>query len=233
MGQGPDQNSVVVLGMAEAGMTVAEEEVFDAALAAHASQLEASGDAAAAASSGSDSSSSGERPAPLPSPADLEHFAQFFPVSLAAIQARNRTGTSGRIAACDTHRRYAIAELSTRVLRGQLPSEDDLTHLRLPLAAKYGEAAKWPAAFAAWAARWQKRAGAGAQQSPQAAKAAVAQLLAAAAAHPSRHAAGSELPVGQSGPSYFAISRRSRAARRVRWRNAALSRNCLCRHLTP
>ena len=139
-----------VLGMAEAGLTAAEEEVFDAALAAHASQLEASGDAAAAASSGSDSSSSGERPAPLPSPADLEHFAQFFPVSLAAIQARNRTGTSGRIAACDTHRRYAIAELSTRVLRGQLPSEDDLTHLRLPLAAKYGEAAKWPAAFAAW-----------------------------------------------------------------------------------
>ena len=41
-----------VLGMAEAGMTAAEEEVFDAALAAHASQLEASGDAAAAASSG-------------------------------------------------------------------------------------------------------------------------------------------------------------------------------------
>ena len=142
-----------VLGMAEAGMTAAEEEVFDAALAAHASQLEASGDAAAAASSGSGSSSSGERPAPLPLPADLEHFAQIFRESLAAIQARNRTGTSGRIAACDTHRRYATAELSARVLRKQLPSVDDLTHLRLPLAAKYGEAGKWPAAFAAWAAR--------------------------------------------------------------------------------
>ncbi len=90
--------------------------------------------------------------------------------------------------------------------RGQMPSELDVEMLR---GENYGKGGKkvWPPKFAAWAARFsKKRAGdapasvetdGGGASATAAARAAVAALLSTAAAHPSRHAAGSELPRGR------------------------------------
>ena len=89
--------------------------------------------------------------------------------------------------------------------RGQLPREIDVEMLRGPI---YGPKAKWPAPFSSWAGRWsKKRAGnapassvetdGGGATATAAARAAVAELLRAAAGHVSRHAAGSEMPRGR------------------------------------
>ena len=89
--------------------------------------------------------------------------------------------------------------------RGQLPREIDVEMLRGPI---YGPKAKWPAPFSSWAGRWsKKRAGdapassvetdGGGATATAAARAAVAELLRAAAGHVSRHAAGCEMPRGR------------------------------------
>ena len=89
--------------------------------------------------------------------------------------------------------------------RGQLPREIDVEMLRGPI---YGPKAKWPAPFSSWAGRWsKKRAGdapassvetdGGGATATSAARAAIAELLRAAAGHVSRHAAGSEMPRGR------------------------------------
>jgi hypothetical protein len=90
--------------------------------------------------------------------------------------------------------------------RGQMPSELDVEMLR---GENYGKGGKkvWPPKFAAWAARFsKKRAGdapasvetdGGGASATEAAHAAVAELLRAAANHPSRHAVVSELPRGR------------------------------------
>ena len=50
----------------------------------------------------------------LPTPQDLDHVGSFYAKCLAAYDARNHKGTSGRATACDTHRVYAIAYLAAR-----------------------------------------------------------------------------------------------------------------------
>ena len=59
-----------------------------------------------------------DEPAPVPVPAlpmaeYLDDMAAFYKRCLAAYDARNHEGSSGRKTACDTHRIYAITELST------------------------------------------------------------------------------------------------------------------------
>ena len=189
----------------------------------------------------------------LPTAEYLDGMAAFYKRCLAAYDARNHEGSSGRKTACDTHRIYAITELSAKCAvrgemerergrrmdrmsmsgiyerapimticvcspaspfacaldameRGQLPREIDLEMLRGP---NYGLGGKqvWPKPFADWASRWsKKRAGdapasvetdGGGASATEAAHAAVAELLRAAANHPSRHAVVSELPRGR------------------------------------
>ena len=50
----------------------------------------------------------------LPTPQELDHVAAFYNKFLAAYSARSQQGSSGRSAACDTHRTYAIADLAAR-----------------------------------------------------------------------------------------------------------------------
>ena len=50
----------------------------------------------------------------LPTPQELDHVGSFYAKCLAAYDARNHKGTSGRATACDTHRVYAIAYLAAR-----------------------------------------------------------------------------------------------------------------------
>ena len=52
--------------------------------------------------------------AALPTPQYLDEVAAFYGRCLAAYNARNHQGTSGRKAACDTHRTYAITDLAAR-----------------------------------------------------------------------------------------------------------------------
>jgi hypothetical protein len=174
----------------------------------------------------------------------LDGMAAFYKRCLAAYDARNHEGTSGRKTACDTHRTYAIADLAARCAvraawlrerererekdhkwitqhkrtnhedvfcarprpapfaraltateRGQLPSHVDVEMLRGP---NYGKGGKkvWPQPFADWASRWSKRGAGdapaivetnvGSATATAAARAAVAELLRAVAAHPSR-----------------------------------------------
>ena len=44
----------------------------------------------------------------LPMPQEPDHVGSFYAKCLAAYDARNHKGTSGRATACDTHRVYAI-----------------------------------------------------------------------------------------------------------------------------
>ena len=60
-----------------------------------------------------------DEPAAVPVPAlpmaeYLDGMAAFYKRCLAAYDARNHEGTSGRKTACDTHRTYAIADLAAR-----------------------------------------------------------------------------------------------------------------------
>ena len=48
----------------------------------------------------------------LPTPQYLDEVAAFYGRCLAAYDARNHQGTSGRKTACDTHRTYAITDLA-------------------------------------------------------------------------------------------------------------------------
>ena len=92
--------------------------------------------------------------------------------------------------------------------RGQLPREIDVEMLRGPI---YGPKANWPAPFSSWAGRWSKKRtgdapasslktnGGGATATSAAARAAIAELLRAAAVHASRHAAGSAMPQCRAG----------------------------------
>ena len=50
----------------------------------------------------------------LPTPQYLDEVAAFYGRCLAAYDARNHQGTSGRKTACDTHRTYAITDLAAR-----------------------------------------------------------------------------------------------------------------------
>ena len=105
---------------------------------------------------------------------------------------------------CARPRPAPFARALTATERGQLPSHVDVEMLRGPI---YGPKAKWPAPFSSWAGRWsKKRAGdapasvetdGGGASATEAAHAAVAELLRAAANHPSRHAVVSELPRGR------------------------------------
>jgi hypothetical protein len=52
--------------------------------------------------------------AALPTPQYLDEVAAFYGRCLAAYDARNHQGTSGRKTACDTHRTYAITDLAAR-----------------------------------------------------------------------------------------------------------------------
>ena len=50
----------------------------------------------------------------LPTLQYLDGMAAFYSRCLAAYDARNHQGTSGRKTACDTHRTYAITDLAAR-----------------------------------------------------------------------------------------------------------------------
>ena len=70
-----------------------------------------------------------DEPAAVPVPAlpmaeYLDGMAAFYKRCLAAYDARNHEGSSGRKTACDTHRIYAITELSAKcAVRGEMERE--------------------------------------------------------------------------------------------------------------
>ena len=60
----------------------------------------------------------------LPTAEYLDGMAAFYKRCLAAYDARNHEGSSGRKTACDTHRIYAITELSAKcAVRGEMERE--------------------------------------------------------------------------------------------------------------
>ena len=96
---------------------------------------------------------------------------------------------------CARPRPAPFARALTATERGQLPSHVDVEMLRGPNYSKGGRKV-WPQPFADWASRWSKRGAGdapaieetnvGSETATAAARAAVAELLRAVAAHPSR-----------------------------------------------
>ena len=69
---------------------------------------------------------------------------------------RNHQGTAGRWCKADTIRRYAIAErVVPNLMRGKLPSADDIAHLDGP-DYRALQPAQYPEPFRKWCAQFEK-----------------------------------------------------------------------------